>query len=233
MADTNTVTFVPNYAFTLSMLKVPERFVRTVRDVEANGTAYTVSYAEGGPVDLNLISLDAYNALIAGLDPSESLLPMINTVSIPVTAVGVRFEEFYRVVTGLTEFNGSYLGINSSFVSTGIQKKIIAEGRVDYNQAEAHISVGENVTTDYPISDTTSVSAYKAGGDLTPQTIATPNLGIVPLHDGVSPLANGVTVQIAYTTIRHCIISILDQNKAPMAILLSPELMTYLTANAA
>ena len=77
-----------------------------------------------------------------------------------------------------------------------------------------------------------SVSARKPGGSLLVTGIANLQLGVVALNDGGFPIADGITVELVYAGIRHCVCVLQDSNpNRSTAVLMSKELFDYLTAN--
>jgi hypothetical protein len=227
----NPIVIAKSYALSLTTAQNPGVLVQAARDIQANGTVYTLSDAESDPVMVQFMSPAALAALLAGVNPSDSLAPMVNYIAYPMQVVAVRMEEFYRVITGISEFAGTDPN-GAALNDTPIQIKIKLEGRVELNQVETHTAASGGVVASYPIGDTTLVSATKPGGTLTVETIATPNLGVIPLHDGVSPVADGVVVSLAYPTVRHCVVQLLNPDQSIAAVAVSQELVTYLTSNA-
>jgi hypothetical protein len=226
------ITFTKNYAFTLTTAQNQYSFVKASRDCLATGAIYTVQTIDDTQPVMNMIGYPLYQQLLAGLDPTLSLPVLINNLYFPIEVTSLRIEEFYHIVCGISEFPGSDPNpvlLNKS----GLELKVRNEGQGNFNVAEAKTSTGSQVTATYPILSG-SVSAYFNGGPLTVGSISDADalLGLVPVENGASPLSDGTIVQLAYDTVRYCVVYLTDdRDEQPDAVLVSDQFLAYMQAN--
>jgi hypothetical protein len=78
-----------------------------------------------------------------------------------------------------------------------------------------------------------NVAAFSTlGVPFTVNSVVDPNLGIVSLNDGVSPISDGTTVELVYDSISYVVVNVADsqRNNIP-AVMMSAALLVYLQAN--
>lgn len=225
------IQILKNYSVSLEQLKQGQKMVAFSREVKADSSKmYSISRKAGQEVEMEMIGKAAFDAKLAALDPLKSLPVLIRTLSLPVAAASARMDEIYHLVMGKSIYPGSdprpqYLD------KSGFEHKIKADGRAIADLAETHISASGGIVTDFPISDADGVSARKPSAELT-VTSVTENLGEVALNDGASPVADGVSVAVAYPAISHTVVQVLEPKGVAAAVICSKELLDYLSANA-
>lgn len=211
----------------------PFQFVAAVSDAAAKGTVYKIFYSkEPYPNDsqnLVLTSLAAFNAAVAAVDPSNSLPVATRSISLASQAAAVRCVEVYHMTLGLSNFPGN--GENTDLIDSGFEHKIYENGTYLLDKVENKTSSGGRVVASFPIASLASISAHKAGADLTVVSAVLP-LGQVTLHDGADPIADDVAVELRYQTRSNLIYYMLDQKENPIAVVMSQSLSDYLAANA-
>ena len=225
------IQILKSYAISMEQLKQGQKLVSFSREVKANSAkAYSVSRREGEAAELVLLGKSAFDAKLAALDPTKSLDVLINELSLPVVAASARMDEVYHLVAGKSIYPGT--DPNPQYLDkSGLEKKIKKDGRAIADIAETDTSASGGIVTQLPIADAAGVTARKTGGALT-VTSVTENLGEVALNDGASPIADGVAVAVAYPSIRHTVMNILEPKGVVAAVLASKELIDYLDANA-
>jgi len=224
------VLFPKSYALSLTTVKNPGVLVQALRDIQAKNMVYTYSQKEGDPAKIQFMSAAQLATLIAALNPASSLPILVNTTSMPMQPFAVRMDEFYHIITGISEFAGTDPN-GEALNDTPVQIKMKLSGRVAKNALISVVAAGGSVTAGFPIASASDVSATKPGGSLTVTSIVNPNLGVVALNDGVSPVADGVVVSLSYPTIRHCVVQLTDPAKKVVAVAVSQELVDYLSSN--
>ena len=221
-----------NYNLTLADVGDSYKMIKYVRDAAKSLTSsYTISKSKSAPGPLmQLLGKTAFQMAISNLDPAKSLPLAINTLVLDAPTAAVRIDELYRLVLGLTEFPGNS---NPEYLNKwGFELRIDSMGQQLSNQAVTKISAGSAVTSDFPISSLTSVSAEIITGPLTISSVPNLQLGVVNLLDGGSPVSDGTQVSLAYETIAYTIFAITEPKNRVDAILASKGLIDYLTANA-
>jgi hypothetical protein len=225
------IEILSSNATNLDQLKQSNKFVVYCRRVAADSSLiYYISREENEPASFCLMGLAAFQSAMAAVNPADSLTPFINNLYLPLVAASVRMDEMYHVVVGASEFPGS--DSNATTIGAwGLEKEIREDGTIYYDCAETQIASGGAVITNYPIADITSVAARKAGGSLTVNPILTPNLGVVLLNDGASPVADGTAVSITYSATRYAVMNLQEPLGVVDSVLVPLALLTYLSNN--
>lgn len=224
------ITITPNTNLGLAQLASdPYKMVKIARDVHAKQIQYTIAHRDTEAPALALISIDQFNTLLS-VNPSKSLPVYYQTLNYDTVSAGLKIEEIYHLVLGLSLFPGN-LSPNTTLEESGFEHHIVSQGQKLPNIVENKVSSGGAVTASYPIASLDSVSATKAGGTLTVHSIPNLNLGVVDLYDGGSPIADGIAVELTYETIGYVVAQITDVNKQVIAVICSEGLLNYLVAN--
>jgi hypothetical protein len=231
---------VPNNEFAMQLIDLtrPYRFVEAARNAATHPSAiYTISYTDAPPSAsfpaIVMIAASTFNSLVAGLDPALSAPILIRYENIPVVAADVRLDEFYRVILGLSYFPGQDDPGHEYIDSNGFQFKILTDGQQVAIRVESLIAAGGTVTASHPILMDGNVAAFSTlGVPFTVNSVVDPNLGIVSLNDGVSPISDGTAVELVYDSISYVVVNVADsqRNNIP-AVMMSAALLVYLQAN--
>lgn len=204
----------------------PYRMVRAAKDA-ANGKDYVISRSEEDAPLLMLISKGEFDAKVAAVTNAP---PVFKNLSFDMVSAGIRADEIYHLVLGLSNFPGNEKP-NVDLDASGFEHKIVEEGADLLNVIENLTAAGGSVTASSPIASSASVSARKTGADLTVVSVDLAT-GIVVLNDGVSPVANGVVVELRYQTTGNMVVYLKDGKEKIVSVILSKAFNDYLVANA-
>ena len=207
------------------------KVVTAMRACYADQTVfYNIARSEEDQPTGQMINVNLFNSLVAGLNPANSLPVIVFPIVMPVTALAQRLMEPYHITVPIDELT---LEPNTPASNYGFQYQIENQGTDLQNQSGVKVSAGGGVTVSYPIASLASISAFKLPGN-NPLTVvsANLNLGTIQLHDGASPIADGVNVQVNYETVNYTVYLVQDNaDQVVKAVVASNDLLNYLNAN--
>ena len=208
----------------------PYMFVKAAKDA-ALGIDHPIQRSEKDDVEMIMTSKSSFDQKIAALNAAKSLPVLFKSRMFDLNSAAIRMDEIYHLVLAKSTFSGN--DEPWDLENSGLERKIVVEGTTLDNRVENVVSVGGNVQSLYPIASAASLSAHKAGADLTVNTITPQNLqlGVVSLNDGSASVADGVAIELRYQAKNNLVIFLKDGKENVISVIMSKELSDYLAAN--
>ena len=224
------IQILPHTNLGLRQLKqFPYQMVKAARAAQA-GVQHTIAHTDVEMPSLLLLGKSKLDAMIAALNPLSTLPVVYKTKTYDMTSAGVRIDEIYHLVLGLSNFPGNEKP-NVDLDYSGFEKKIVTQGADLKNLVENVVSGAGFVTASHPIASLASVSARKAGGPLVVSSIPNLSLGVVNLLDGGFPIAASIAVELTYETQEYMVAYIKDPHGVVIAAVISEDFNNYLLAH--